>query len=132
MEMEYFRPFFISMYCAVFLVASSGNFLVSNIIFDFSSFPTTVFKVVYVVMTNKRMQTITNIFITNLAVSDIMVNFTWVFFEIGSDISGSYIQIVVAYTNIHLNRTLDIRRWIVSWFTPVPRYWFTYRREVKQ
>ncbi|CAA92126.2 G-protein coupled receptors family 1 profile domain-containing protein [Caenorhabditis elegans] len=59
MEMEYFRPFFISMYCAVFLVASSGNFLV-----------------VYVVMTNKRMQTITNIFITNLAVSDIMVNFT--------------------------------------------------------
>ncbi|EGT59570.1 hypothetical protein CAEBREN_23526 [Caenorhabditis brenneri] len=59
MEMEYFRPFFITMYCAIFIVASSGNCLV-----------------VYVVMTNKRMQTITNIFITNLAVSDIMVNFT--------------------------------------------------------
>ncbi|CAI5454299.1 unnamed protein product [Caenorhabditis angaria] len=47
------------LYVSVFIVAVSGNFLV-----------------VYVVMTNKKMQTVTNIFITNLAVSDILVNFT--------------------------------------------------------
>uniref|UniRef100_A0A8R1DRK4 G_PROTEIN_RECEP_F1_2 domain-containing protein n=1 Tax=Caenorhabditis japonica TaxID=281687 RepID=A0A8R1DRK4_CAEJA len=59
MTMDYFSTFFIAMYCVIFAVASSGNVLV-----------------VYVVMTNKRMQTITNIFITNLAISDLMVNFT--------------------------------------------------------
>ncbi|KAL6724310.1 hypothetical protein Aduo_019208 [Ancylostoma duodenale] len=47
------------LYCTVFVVAVSGNFLV-----------------VYVVMNNKRMQTVTNIFITNLAISDLLVNFT--------------------------------------------------------
>lgn len=47
---------FITLYVIIFLIGISGNSLV-----------------VYVVMRNKAMQTITNIFITNLAVSDIMM-----------------------------------------------------------
>lgn len=47
------------MYVLIFLLAVSGNVLV-----------------VYVVVNNKAMQTVTNIFITNLAISDLMVNFT--------------------------------------------------------
>ena len=47
---------FITLYVIIFLIGVSGNSLV-----------------VYVVMRNKAMQTITNIFITNLAVSDIMM-----------------------------------------------------------
>lgn len=47
------------MYVLIFLLAVSGNVLV-----------------VYVVVSNKAMQTVTNIFITNLAISDLMVNFT--------------------------------------------------------
>ncbi|KAK3580109.1 hypothetical protein CHS0354_005168 [Potamilus streckersoni] len=47
---------FISMYTVIFLLGVSGNSLV-----------------VYVVLRNKAMQTITNIFITNLAVSDILM-----------------------------------------------------------
>ncbi|ULT81363.1 hypothetical protein L5515_017194 [Caenorhabditis briggsae] len=59
LTLPYFQQAFISAYFAIFCVAIFGNFLV-----------------IYVVMKNKRMQTITNIFITNLAVSDLMVNFT--------------------------------------------------------
>lgn len=47
------------LYSLVFFVAVSGNGLV-----------------VYVVATNKDMQSVTNIFITNLAVADLLVNFT--------------------------------------------------------
>ena len=47
---------FVVMYCVIFLLGVSGNALV-----------------VYVVVRNKTMQTITNIFITNLAVSDILM-----------------------------------------------------------
>uniref|UniRef100_A0A914VXC8 G-protein coupled receptors family 1 profile domain-containing protein n=1 Tax=Plectus sambesii TaxID=2011161 RepID=A0A914VXC8_9BILA len=47
------------LYTAVFIVAVSGNSLV-----------------VYVVMSNRNMQTVTNLFITNLAISDLLVNFT--------------------------------------------------------
>jgi hypothetical protein len=47
------------LYSLVFIVAVSGNSLV-----------------VYVVMSNKNMQTVTNLFITNLALSDLLVNFT--------------------------------------------------------
>ncbi|CAB3399848.1 unnamed protein product [Caenorhabditis bovis] len=59
MEVLVVRLVLFLLYITVFVVAVTGNFLV-----------------VYVVMTNKKMQTVTNIFITNLAVSDIMVNFT--------------------------------------------------------
>ncbi|VDI30467.1 neuropeptide Y receptor type 2-like [Mytilus galloprovincialis] len=47
---------FVLLYCIIFLLGVSGNTLV-----------------VYVVVRNKTMQTITNIFITNLAVSDILM-----------------------------------------------------------
>lgn len=47
------------LYSLVFIIAVSGNTLV-----------------VYVVASNKEMQTVTNIFITNLAVADLLVNFT--------------------------------------------------------
>lgn len=47
---------FVLLYCVIFLLGVSGNTLV-----------------VYVVVRNKTMQTITNIFITNLAVSDILM-----------------------------------------------------------
>jgi len=50
------RILFISMYCVIFLLGISGNSLV-----------------VYVVVRNYAMQTITNVFITNLAISDIMM-----------------------------------------------------------
>ncbi|VDM41464.1 unnamed protein product [Toxocara canis] len=46
-------------YVLIFTLAVSGNSLV-----------------VYVVINNKTMQTVTNIFITNLAISDLLVNFT--------------------------------------------------------
>lgn len=46
-------------YMLIFTLAVSGNSLV-----------------VYVVINNKTMQTVTNIFITNLAISDLLVNFT--------------------------------------------------------
>uniref|UniRef100_A0A9J2P3F8 G-protein coupled receptors family 1 profile domain-containing protein n=1 Tax=Ascaris lumbricoides TaxID=6252 RepID=A0A9J2P3F8_ASCLU len=49
-------------YMLIFTLAVSGNSLV-----------------VYVVINNKTMQTVTNIFITNLAISDLLVNFTLVF-----------------------------------------------------
>ncbi|GMR60963.1 hypothetical protein PMAYCL1PPCAC_31158 [Pristionchus mayeri] len=48
-----------SLYCLIFIVAVSGNLLV-----------------IFVVLRKKTMQTVTNIFITNLAISDIIVNFT--------------------------------------------------------
>lgn len=47
------------LYCLVFTTAITGNFLV-----------------IYVVATNRAMQTVTNLFITNLAVSDFVVNLT--------------------------------------------------------
>ncbi|KHN80601.1 Pyroglutamylated RFamide peptide receptor [Toxocara canis] len=47
-------------YVLIFTLAVSGNSLV-----------------VYVVINNKTMQTVTNIFITNLAISDLLVNFTF-------------------------------------------------------
>lgn len=47
------------MYCTVFLLAVGGNVLV-----------------IYVVISNRSMQTVTNLFITNLAVSDVAVNCT--------------------------------------------------------
>ncbi len=50
------RGIFIMLYAVIFILGVSGNLLV-----------------VYVVVRNKSMQTITNIFITNLAVSDIMM-----------------------------------------------------------
>ena len=50
------RGIFVLFYCVIFLLGLSGNSLV-----------------VFVVLRNKSMQTITNIFITNLAVSDIMM-----------------------------------------------------------
>ncbi|KIH66787.1 hypothetical protein ANCDUO_02883 [Ancylostoma duodenale] len=59
MDILAIRMLMLLLYCTVFVVAVSGNFLV-----------------VYVVMNNKRMQTVTNIFITNLAISDLLVNFT--------------------------------------------------------
>uniref|UniRef100_A0A1I7WU70 G_PROTEIN_RECEP_F1_2 domain-containing protein n=1 Tax=Heterorhabditis bacteriophora TaxID=37862 RepID=A0A1I7WU70_HETBA len=59
MDIFVVRAIMLLLYLTVFTVAVSGNFLV-----------------VYVVMNNKRMQTVTNIFITNLAISDLLVNFT--------------------------------------------------------
>uniref|UniRef100_A0A0K0FH54 Prolactin-releasing peptide receptor (inferred by orthology to a human protein) n=1 Tax=Strongyloides venezuelensis TaxID=75913 RepID=A0A0K0FH54_STRVS len=53
------RVIYLCIYLSIFIVAVSGNSLV-----------------VYVVMTKKSMQTVTNIFITNLAISDLLVNFT--------------------------------------------------------
>uniref|UniRef100_A0A0N4ZB16 G_PROTEIN_RECEP_F1_2 domain-containing protein n=1 Tax=Parastrongyloides trichosuri TaxID=131310 RepID=A0A0N4ZB16_PARTI len=53
------RVIYLCIYFLIFIVAVSGNSLV-----------------VYVVMTKKSMQTVTNIFITNLAISDLLVNFT--------------------------------------------------------
>ena len=50
------KGIFITLYVIIFLIGVSGNSLV-----------------VYVVLRNKAMQTITNIFITNLAISDIMM-----------------------------------------------------------
>lgn len=46
-------------YVSIFVLAVSGNLLV-----------------VYTVISHKAMQTVTNIFITNLAISDLLVNFT--------------------------------------------------------
>lgn len=59
MEIMPLRLLLLLIYMTIFSVAVTGNFLV-----------------VYVVMRNKRMQTVTNIFITNLAISDLLVNFT--------------------------------------------------------
>lgn len=56
MKTSQMKGIFITLYVIIFLIGVSGNSLV-----------------VYVVMRNKAMQTITNIFITNLAVSDIMM-----------------------------------------------------------
>jgi neuropeptide Y receptor len=56
MHETWFRSIFIILYSVIFLLGVSGNLLV-----------------VYVVLRNKSMQTITNLFITNLAVSDIMM-----------------------------------------------------------
>ncbi|CEF60131.1 Prolactin-releasing peptide receptor [Strongyloides ratti] len=53
------RVIYLFIYLLIFIVAVTGNSLV-----------------VYVVMTKKSMQTVTNIFITNLAISDLLVNFT--------------------------------------------------------
>uniref|UniRef100_A0A0K0EGE2 G_PROTEIN_RECEP_F1_2 domain-containing protein n=1 Tax=Strongyloides stercoralis TaxID=6248 RepID=A0A0K0EGE2_STRER len=53
------RIIYLFIYLLIFIVAVTGNSLV-----------------VYVVMTKKSMQTVTNIFITNLAISDLLVNFT--------------------------------------------------------
>uniref|UniRef100_A0AC35U3M9 G_PROTEIN_RECEP_F1_2 domain-containing protein n=1 Tax=Rhabditophanes sp. KR3021 TaxID=114890 RepID=A0AC35U3M9_9BILA len=53
------RVIYLMLYFIIFVVAVTGNTLV-----------------VYVVMTKKSMQTVTNIFITNLAISDLLVNFT--------------------------------------------------------
>ena len=50
------RAIFITMYCIIFVLGISGNSLV-----------------VYVVLRNPAMQTITNVFITNLAAADIMM-----------------------------------------------------------
>lgn len=50
------RVLFISLYCIIFILGISGNSLV-----------------VYVVVRNPIMQTITNVFIANLAISDIMM-----------------------------------------------------------
>ena len=56
MELKWLRAIFIIFYCVIFLSGITGNSLV-----------------VYVVVRNKSMQSITNIFITNLALSDIMM-----------------------------------------------------------
>ncbi|CAH1784323.1 unnamed protein product [Owenia fusiformis] len=56
MNTVWFRTVFIACYCVIFLLGVTGNSLV-----------------VFVVVRNKSMQSITNIFITNLAVSDIMM-----------------------------------------------------------
>ena len=56
MQLPWLRGIFILFYCVIFVLGISGNLLV-----------------VYVVVRNKSMHTITNIFITNLAVSDIMM-----------------------------------------------------------
>ncbi|KAI1287370.1 Neuropeptide Y receptor type 2 [Halotydeus destructor] len=50
------RAFFYCLYCLIFLVGICGNALVC-----------------YVVLRNKNMQTVTNLFITNLALSDILL-----------------------------------------------------------
>ncbi|PAV62754.1 hypothetical protein WR25_22980 [Diploscapter pachys] len=59
MDVALIRYTFLFLYVTVFIVAVSGNALV-----------------IYVVMTCKKMQTVTNVFITNLAISDLLVNFT--------------------------------------------------------
>lgn len=56
MHLPWLKGIFITIYGIIFLLGVSGNSLV-----------------VYVVLRNKAMQTITNIFITNLAVSDILM-----------------------------------------------------------
>ena len=56
MQKAWLTVVFIMLYAVIFLLGVSGNTLV-----------------VYVVVRNKTMQTITNIFITNLAVSDILM-----------------------------------------------------------
>nr|QZA87402.1 neuropeptide Y receptor [Haliotis discus hannai] len=56
MRLTWLMVLFIILYCIIFLLGITGNSLV-----------------VYVVLRNKAMQTITNIFITNLAVSDILI-----------------------------------------------------------
>lgn len=56
MKSPWLRGFFILLYCIIFVLGVSGNSLV-----------------VYIVVRNKAIQTITNIFICNLALSDIMM-----------------------------------------------------------
>ncbi|KAK2173279.1 hypothetical protein NP493_887g01004 [Ridgeia piscesae] len=56
MKSPWLRGFFILLYCIIFVLGVSGNSLV-----------------VYIVVHNKAIQTITNIFICNLALSDIMM-----------------------------------------------------------
>ncbi|CAJ0583408.1 unnamed protein product, partial [Mesorhabditis spiculigera] len=59
LDILWVRLMMFALYAAVFIVAVSGNMLV-----------------VYVVTNNRRMHTVTNIFICNLAISDLLVNFT--------------------------------------------------------
>ncbi|GMT36388.1 hypothetical protein PFISCL1PPCAC_27685, partial [Pristionchus fissidentatus] len=59
LEHGFVQSLLFSLYCLIFLVAVSGNVLV-----------------IYVVLKKKTMQTVTNIFITNLALSDLIVNCT--------------------------------------------------------
>lgn len=56
MEQRWMRAIFISLYAVIVMLGVSGNSIV-----------------VFVVMRNPSMQTITNLFITNLAVSDVMM-----------------------------------------------------------
>lgn len=56
MSETWLRAILITLYCIIFVLGNTGNCLV-----------------VFVVIRNKSMQTITNIFITNLAISDIMM-----------------------------------------------------------
>lgn len=56
MNEKWLRAIFITLYAVIFLLGIGGNSLV-----------------VFIVCRNKAMQTITNIFITNLAVSDILM-----------------------------------------------------------
>jgi len=62
MTSNWLRAVFVVLYCVIFVVGLGGNSLV-----------------VYVVSRNAAMRTITNIFIANLAVSDIMMcqSYTW-------------------------------------------------------
>ncbi|CAJ0934001.1 unnamed protein product, partial [Mesorhabditis belari] len=59
LDVLWVRVVLFSLYCLVFMVAVFGNLLV-----------------VYVVTNNRRMHSVTNIFICNLAISDLLVNFT--------------------------------------------------------
>ncbi|XP_050399672.1 prolactin-releasing peptide receptor [Patella vulgata] len=76
MRLPWLMAIFITLYAVIFLLGVSGNSLV-----------------VYVVLRNKAMQTITNIFITNLAISDILmcllaVPFTPISFFLNSWVFG--------------------------------------------
>lgn len=55
----------LSVYGIIFVVGTFGNSLV-----------------IYVVLNNPKMRTVTNMFITNLAVSDLLVSSTYVYFSI--------------------------------------------------
>lgn len=100
---------FFIVYTTIFVVGLFGNVLVC-----------------YVVFRNKAMQTVTNLFITNLALSDILlcvlaVPFTPLYTFFGKWVFGSYICHMVPYaqgTSVYISTltlmSIAIDRWVFS------------------
>ena len=72
MASTWLRALLVSLYCVIFALGVSGNSLVVYVISTAASY-WCAGRVVYVIWHDKSLQTTTNVFIANLAVSDIMM-----------------------------------------------------------